>query len=259
MFDFTYFFSAIGEFPEKLGIPLYGTSYLIWMAILLIYIILIGVFYTNLEYKKRTGFKKGFALFIILLELARQLTYVVLGRYRLEYLPLHLCGITEFMILIYAFKNNRIAKESLYALGIVGALMALLFADWLMYPILHFQSIQSFIAHGSLMAFIWMLIVSKELKPNYKLLPWVFGVHVVLGSVLFFFNKQFNTNFFFLNYPSPGSPLEIFEQIAGNPGYILLTIGLVFVVWLIMYLPWMIFAREKKKYVYKYSQVSKNK
>ena len=44
-------------------------------------------------------------------------------------------------------------------------------------------------------------------------------------------------NFFFLNYPSPGSPLVLFEQIAGNPGYIALTLLLVLVVWIILYLP----------------------
>ena len=120
-------------------------------------------------------------------------------------------------IFIYAFTKNKIAKESLYALGIVGALMALIFADWLMLPLLNFQSIHSFLMHGLLIAFIVMLVVAGEIKPNYKNLPMVFIVHLFICFGLYFFNKAFDTNFFFMNYPSPGSPLVMFETTVRQP------------------------------------------
>jgi hypothetical integral membrane protein (TIGR02206 family) len=173
-------------------------------------------------------------------ELLRQIIYLVLGRYELGLLPLHLCGLTEFLIFFHAFTKNKIIKESLYAMGIIGALMALLFADWLIYPLWHFQSIHSFVMHGLLLGYIIMLLWSQELRPNYKLLPQVFILFFLICFGLFYFNKQYGTNFFFLNYPSPGSPLVMFEEWVGNPGYIGLTVVLLLIVWFIMYLPWRI-------------------
>ena len=71
-------------------------------------------------------------------------------------------------------------------MGLIGALMALLFADWLVYPVLHFQSIHSFVMHGLLLGYIVMLIWSQELKPNEKLLPQVF---ILFLLVLILFSK----------------------------------------------------------------------
>jgi len=257
--DFSTFFYDLYNVPQGMGIEYYSTPHLIWLGALLVLIIGVSLAYRSMNSSSRTRFKKGFAIFIISMEIFRQVTYLIMGRYRLEYLPFHLCGFTEFTILIYAFTKNKIAKESLYALGIVGALMALIFADWLILPLLNFQSIQSFLAHGCLIAFIVMLVFSGELKPNYKNLPMVFIVHLVLCFGLYYFNKAFDTNFFFMNYPSPGSPLVIFEQMFGNPGYVFFTIVLVGIVWLIEYLPWVIFKRNRKNIKYTYKDVKNPK
>lgn len=243
--DFSYFFAPASQIPITLQVPLYGRVHLTWLAVILVASLLISLVYRALKPRQRTRFKRGMAIFIVLFELLRQLIYLQLGRYEWGLLPLHLCGITEVTIFVYAFTNHKIVKESLYALGMVGALMALLFADWLIYPVLHFQSIHSFIAHGALFTFVLMLLVSGELKPNPSQLPAVFMALVVFMVPLYFLNHLLDTNFFFLNYPSPGSPLVLFENWVGNPGYIGLTLVLLLVVWLLMYLP---FLRTKRRY-----------
>jgi hypothetical integral membrane protein (TIGR02206 family) len=233
-----YFFASEAQIPTNLKLSLYGRTHLIWLGVIVVFIILLSIFYTRLRPYQKRQFKKSYALFIIFFELLRQITYLVLGRYELGLLPLHLCGLTELLIFLHAFTKNKVIKESLYAMGLIGALMALLFADWLGYPILHFQSIHSFVTHGLLLGYVVMLLWSQELKPNEKLLPQVFVLFFLICFGLYFFNKQYDTNFFFLNYPSPGSPLVIFEEWVGNPGYIGLTVILLLIVWLIMYLPW---------------------
>jgi hypothetical integral membrane protein (TIGR02206 family) len=253
--DFGTFLLDHYNVTPDMRITYFGTEHIIWLSALVIGMIMISLVYRNLTERQRPGFKKGFAWFIILLEIIRQVIYLAMGRYRLEYLPFHLCGITEMTIFIYAYTGNKTAKESLYALGIVGALMALVFADWLDLPLWNFHSIQAFIIHGSLIAYVLMLVVSGELKPEVKRLPKVLLIHLGLFAATFFFNKQFDTNFFFSNAPSPGSPLELFEQIAGNPGYNLITFGLVIIVWIVLYGPWLIFGREKKTYKYNYKEV----
>jgi hypothetical integral membrane protein (TIGR02206 family) len=233
-----YFFASEAQIPSNLKLSLYGRTHLIWLGIIVVFIILLSIFYTRLKPYQKRQFKKSYALFIIFFELLRQITYLVLGRYELGLLPLHLCGLTELLILLHAFTKNKVIKESLYAMGLIGALMALLFADWLGYPVVHFQSIHSFVTHGLLLGYVVMLLWSQELKPNEKLLPQVFILFFLICFGLYYFNKQYGTNFFFLNYPSPGSPLVIFEEWVGNPGYIGLTVILLLIVWFIMYLPW---------------------
>lgn len=245
--DFSLFFARADEIPSSLQLSLYGTQHLIWLGALLVASLIISFMYKALKPRQRSKFKKQLAWFIILFELLRQIIYIQLGRYEWGLLPLHLCGITEFTIFIYAYTNNKYVKESLYSLGIVGALMALLFADWLIYPVLHFQSIHSFVQHGALFTFVLMLLVSGELRPNARHLPVVFMGLVLMVIPIYFLNHVLNTNFFFVNYPSPGSPLVLFEQIAGNPGYIALTIGLLLVVWIVMYLPFKGSGRKRYK------------
>ena len=235
-----YFFASEKEIPTQLSLSLYGRTHLLWLGAIFVFIILLSIFYSRLKPYQKKQFKKTYALFILFFELLRQIIYLVLNRYELGLLPLHLCGLTELLIFFHAFSKNKIIKESLYAMGLIGALMALLFADWLVYPVLHFQSIHSFVMHGLLLGYIIMLLWSQELKPNEKLLPQVFILFFLICFGLYYFNKQYGTNFFFLNYPSPGSPLVLFEQWVGNPGYIGLTVVLLLVVWFIMYLPWRI-------------------
>jgi hypothetical integral membrane protein (TIGR02206 family) len=257
--DLSGFFYDYKNVPAGLGIDYFSTPHLAWLGSILLIIIVTAFAYRAMRPKTRVTFKKGFAAFIVGAEILRQVYYIALGRYYLEYLPFHLCGLTEMTIFIYAYTNNKIAKESLYALGIIGAVMALTFADWLMLPLFNFQSIHSFLMHGLLIAFIVMLVFSGELKPSVKNLPKVFMIHFVICVALFFFNKAFDTNFFFMNYPSPGSPLVIFEEMFGNPGYVFFTIVLVFVVWIVEYLPWLIFGKVKKNYKYSYKNVKNPK
>ena len=237
--NFEYFFASAENIPLDLQLSLYGYEHLVWLVSIVLSIGILSLYYRNLKSHKKTGFKQGFAVIILFFELLRQLTYIQLGRYEWGLLPLHLCGITEFLIFGYAFTKHKLFKESLYALGMIGALMALLFADWLVYPVLHFQSIHSFVMHGLLLGFVVMLLVSGELKPDPRLLPLVFMALVVFLIPIYYLNQALLTNFFFLAYPSPGSPLVMFEEIAGNPGYIFLTMGLLFVVWFMMYLPFL--------------------
>lgn len=233
-----YFFASANQIPSRLSLRYFGRTHFIWMAFIVLFIILLSLFYKRLKPFQKRQFKKSYALFIVFFELLRQIIYLMLGRYELSLLPLHLCGITEVLILFHAYSKNKVVKESLYAMGLLGALMALAFADWLIYPVWHFQSIHSFVMHGLLLGYVLMLLWSQELKPNEKLLPQVFMLFFLICFGLYYFNKQYGTNFFFLNYPSPGSPLVMFEQWVGNPGYIGLTLILLFVVWFILYLPW---------------------
>ncbi len=250
-FTFTYFFADASEIPSEIAIGLFSTVHIVYALAMLVMALLISFYYRNLRGRKKTSFKKNFALFILFYELLRFLAYVQMGRFSWELLPLHLCGISEFLIFGYAFTKNKYLKESLYALGLIGAVMALTFADWLNFPFWHFQTIHSFTQHGFLLSFVLMLLISGELKPNPRQLPAVFMGLVIVLIPIYYLNGILDTNFFFLSYPSPGSPLVLFADWVGNPGYIFVVLALLLIVWFFMYLPYMGGRRKQAKKAYK--------
>lgn len=249
-FTFAYFFAAASDIPTDIAIGLFSLTHILYSLAMLVMAIIISFYYRNLRPRQKSSFKKNFSLFILFYELLRFLAYVQMGRFSYDLLPLHLCGISEFLIFGYAFTKNKYLNESLYALGLIGAVMALTFSDWLNFPFWHFQTIHSFTQHGFLLSFVLMLLISGELKPNVKNLPVVFIGLLITMVPLYYLNQILGTNFFFLAYPSPGSPLVLFEQIAGNPGYIFLVLALLLFVWLLMYLPFM-GKRNKARQAYK--------
>jgi hypothetical integral membrane protein (TIGR02206 family) len=239
------FFAVPGVFEVK-NYAWFGLEHDIWLFALF----LIGLFtvyvYRNMNPEKRKHFLRVFATCIVLSEVARQLIYGLQGAYKLEYMPLHLCAVTELACLIYAYKRDAISREFMYWLGLPGALAALLFPDWLHIPLWNFQSIHSFGVHGAMTIFAVLLLAGGESRPQLKGTAWMLGLMAIVAPPLYLLNKLINTNFFFLNYPSPGSPLVVLQDIAGNPGYIALLVLLVMAIWVVMYLPWGIGYRLKK-------------
>lgn len=240
------FFAVPGQFEPR-TYAWFGIEHSSWLLAMTFLGIIAAIYYRRLKRPKQILFLKIFASCIVFSEVARQLIYLLQGAYRIDYLPLHLCAVTELFCFLYAFRRDKLSREFLYWLGLPGALSALLFADWLWFPLWNFQSIQSFFVHGAMSVFAVLLLVSGESKPSLKGWPSTFAIASLFAIPLFFLNKLWGTNFFFLNTPSPGSPLVILEEIAGNPGYIGLLLVLVLVVWILMALPWLLVKRMQTK------------
>ena len=101
-----------------------------------------------------------------------------------------------------------------------------------------------FTVHALLMAYPLMLVAGGDLRPEARLLPRCFGILVCCTVPVYLFDRFFGTNYMFLLWPSPGSPLEWFASFLGNPGYLLGYFPMLAVVWLALYLP---FAYRKSK------------
>lgn len=245
MHAFKDFFAVPGVFEVK-NFAWFGLEHDVWLAAIIVLGLIVVYFYRMMPLEKRKSFLRIFATCIVLSEVARQLIYGIQGAYKLEYMPLHLCAVTELACLIYAYKRDAVSREFMYWLGLPGALSALLFPDWLHIPLWNFQSIHSFGVHGAMAIFAVLLLAGGESRPKLKGAVWTLGLMAIFAPILYFLNKVWDTNFFFLNYPSPGSPLTILSDIAGNPGYIALLILLVMVIWVFMFLPWAISYRMKK-------------
>lgn len=238
--NFNYFFTPITNIPSSLSWNLYGKGHLTWLFAIILFIFLMCKTFVKLDRDKQDMFLKGFAVLIVAQEILKDLIHFFIGTLEVGHLPLHLCGISIFITLWYAFRPSKFVGNLLYSLSLPGAMAALIFPDWTKYPFLHFSNINSFTIHTWLVMVVIVLLYSKRIVPDYKYLPKCLGFLGVLALPIYFLNKLWNTNFMFINTPSKGSPLEPLAKLLGNPGYIFGAVVLLIIVWVVMYLPYVI-------------------
>ena len=231
-------------FLEDIGTPgdgfaLMGGVHLTMLCGLAVLTAVLCIYYKRLDGRRRDAMRKTIVIIICALEAAKQLSFpLIQGRYWLDQLPLHLCGLSIAIELVHAFYPNKTTQEILYSLCLPGTVAALLFSNWSMYPLSNFYCLQSFFIHTLHVTFPLMLLIAGEMRPRAGQLWRVALFLAIVAPPIYILNKQIDTNFFFINAGSVGSPLEVFVEWLGSPGFLLPYAGLVAMIWLFMYLPW---------------------
>ncbi len=94
-----------------------------------------------------------------------------------------------------------------------------------------------------------LLLLSGGYRPVPRHLKKVMISLLILCSPIYLLNKLTDSNFMFLNNPGNGNPLSLFEAFFGNPGYLIGMPILLVLIWFLLYLPFYLMARGKKKAV----------
>ena len=240
---FDYFFAKEWEAPEEYLWELYSPGHLMWLGAMAIICAIFLRYFLKLPAEKQDKYIKGLAIWIGVQEILKDIIHWATDTLGAEHLPLHICGISIFFTLIYAFKPGRLTGAYLYGMSMPGALCALIFANWTGYPFLNFSSINSFTIHGELILFVLMVLLSGRLYPDIRKIPQLTLVMVGLAIPMHFVNKALSTNFMFISYPSPGSPLMPLYDLFGD-FYVVAALVLMVAIWVILFLPWYI--KEKR-------------
>lgn len=233
-----YFFYNQRDLPPGVGISAWGPEHIGWLVLIALACVLGCMRYRKLSDARRARWLKVIAVAIWVQETLKNLLHWRVGALAAEHLPLHLCGLSMFICAVVAFSRLALPRQMLYSLVLPGAVAALLFLDWTRYPVFNFSSITSFSIHGCLVLFALLPITAGQVRPDWRQLPKIFGLTLAVCVPLYPLNKVLGTNFFFLNTPSPGSPLMPLAELLGNPGYIVGVALLLVALWAIMYLPW---------------------
>lgn len=242
------FFKHYSMFPENhIGFNLFSAYHVTWLVSIALFTAAAAYCYR----RATPGIRRIVLLILgssmMILELLKDGILLVIGKFGLEYLPLHLCSFGIFISFFYALYPSKRKGELLYGLSLPGALAALIFCNWTVYPPFNFMHLHSFIIHGMLVMFPVLLLASGELVPNVKYIKDALFFLLAVSIPVYFFNKWAGTNFLFLNTPSKGSPLVLFEELLGNPGYVLGFVPLLFLVWSVLYLPFYFKERYERK------------
>lgn len=170
------------------------------------------------------------------LALLRAVLLMAAGQYGVERLPLHLCGMAVYICLLHALRPGRLTAQFLLAFCMPGALAAILFPDWTASAPWSVMSVFNFAIHALIVAYVLMQLAAGDIRREPCLLPACLGIMLLIAAPVYVFNLAAGTNFMFLSYPAPDSPLELFAFL-GRPGYVLGYLPMIAAVWAVIYLP----------------------
>lgn len=242
------FFTPEGNIPPGDGFSLFGWQHLLMLAILGTYTVLSLKWMRRLHAGELNRLLRVLGGVMVGLEVLKDFILAVIGAFSVGYLPLHLCSLAMFVCLYYgAHPWSNSCGQILYSVCFPGAMCALLFPDWTMLPILHFQSLHSFLYHTLLVQVSLAAVVTGRIRPGigqvWKSMAFLVAAAIPVGVL----NHLLHTNYMFLGHPSAGSPLELLGGIPGQYGYLAGYFLLVLLVELGMNLPWSVWAWRKQR------------
>ena len=225
-------FSA--DLPPDCGFPLFGGFHLAALALILTLCLKIGRISRRIP-----GLSRILSCYMALSEIVRLLILAGMGHLTVDVLPLHLCSLAVWLCVVYAVRPIRWIGQTLYTLCLPGAIAALLFPDWTVYPPYSYFCLHAFAIHTAAVLFILLQLHSGSIQPGWRLMYQPVLFLAALVPILLCFNRMFRTNYLFLSQPSRGSPLVLLECLpfGYRTSYLLALICLIALMLWIWYLP----------------------
>lgn len=243
-----YFFTPQTELPSGAGFSLGSREHITALILLLGCTLLLLLMSSHMSHGAKARMLQVLSSSMLVLELGKDFILGLLGAFSIGYLPLHLCSMSMFVCLYYTFHpQSKRTGQVLYSVVLPGALSALLFPNWNVFPLLHFQSIHSFIYHGLLLFFGLFPVVSGQSRPGLEAILPSMGCLCLFALPAGLFDAYFHTNYMFLRSPSKGSPLEFLTVIPGKYGYLAGLFLLALSVVTLMNLPFWLAGRWKAR------------
>lgn len=239
------FFDFTIEYTAK-GFGLFSACHVLWLVFGGVVVFILCRIYKISGGQPRRKLRRVTAFAALGLDLLRGLVLIAAGQYGLGTLPLHLCVMAVYLCAFHALHGGEILGQFLYAFCMPGALSALVFPDWTYYPALHFVTFSSFLLHILIIAYVLMQVAGKDLVPDIRKAPRCLALMLLIALPVYIFDRVTGTNYMFLNWPSPGSPLEIFAFL-GRPGYVLGYLPVIAAAWAVMFLPFRSVDAGKKR------------
>lgn len=247
---FKYFWTYKTDLPDGVGTPSFGPVHIAWLCSALFIIVLTVLIYRRQSEPVRQKVQRVLIVIAAVLEISRWIWAAVIGHYNvIEMLPLHLCSLSIWMEVAAVFTKKDFLKEFGYALCMTGALAALLTPDWSVYPFLSFQYLHSVTVHTLLLLIPVLWVWGDGFRPDFRRLPKCFLILILFATPIYFLNFILKSNYLFLREAPKDTPIEIFDTLFGNPGYLIPLFMLILLIWLIFYLPWAIIEIRSKKAV----------
>jgi len=234
------FFEHETGIPESVGYSFFDGTHLTWMFTSLVLVAVIVLLYRRTDSSKKRRIMVATAILLMLCEVIRSGWFIAIGEYTLkDSLPLQLSRIMLFIEAAAIIFNSRYLKEFTYACGLFS-IAAFIAPNIMQYPILHIHTLRYTIAHILLMAVPLMWIAGDGFRPDIRYLPkcalLLFGIAAVAETV----NIILGSNYLHIHYIPEHININL-----GQPWFFMALFGVVLGFWVLTYLPWVIYERNK--------------
>jgi len=245
---FQYYFLYENQIPSGMGFPFWGKIHISWLVAISLLGVILVKWYIKTADNRKPVFEKILVSIMVAMDLYKDIILLVTHHFYAWELPLDLCALAVYISFLHGFIHSKTTGEILFALCFPGALSALLFPNWNIYPQMNFVNIHSFLIHGLLVIYPLMLLISGRLKPNIRQYYRVWIFLAVLVPAAMAVNFLLGTDFLFLNLPSKDSPLVIIYNLTGKTWYLVGFGIFVLAINMIMYIPFIAWDIWKKEH-----------
>ena len=221
--------------PEGYGHELFSLTHILTLLFTAALIYAVSRVYRRVDEKSRITIKRVIAFLLIADEILKDGNALLTGQWEWEFLPLHLCSISVFIVIIHSLTSSRILAEYLYAITLPTASMAMAFPDWTgALPFVNLMCFHSFSIHLLLVLYPALLLWGG-FRPSWRYLRVIIPIVFMMAFIMHFLNMALGTNFFFVNGGGDGNPLTFLEDRIGW-WYLLALPAIAAICWLPMYI-----------------------
>lgn len=233
------------DLPPGSGIAQFSATHLAWVLTAGILVLAALLIYRRQAAAHCRRMELVLAMLLTASYLLRWIWAIVIGHYyAAEMLPLQLCALSAAMEIAAVFSRKPLLKEFGYACGIPGALVAFIMPGIGPYPLWHFYYLLFILDHTILILLPMIWVWGDGFRPDVRRLLRCFILLLVMVGGDVVINARIGSNFMFLNFVPADTSLKPVADLFGNPGYQFVMAAILFVVWGMLYAPWIIMKRR---------------
>ena len=218
---------------------LFGTAHLLGLA--MVAVVCLGIWLARNRFSLRAQRRTRWGLLVViyLCEGSWQIWMLATGQWTIQgMLPLWLCSVTSWTMPLLLVGRSYRYYEWAYFMGIIGALMALLTPDLMIYGFPHYRFIEFVTLHGVIIVAIVYMTVVEHFRPTWRSLPKVFIITNLYWLFCAGINQWIGSNYLYTRgkLPTP----SLLDVLGPYPWYLLAMEGLGILLCLLLYLPFAI-------------------
>jgi len=223
----------------------FGIAHVSTMLIIGVMIFVIPMALKKVNHRRVLGNARILAALLIISELGKPLISVLVYNNQLNTsLPLHLCGIAAFLTAWTLWCRSYRSFEVVYFWGIGGGIPAILSPDLLAgFP--HPAFFYFFVSHGLILLGVMYATIVFRFRPSFASVGKAIIATLVLMAVIYPINLLLNSNYMYLL--AKPQALTLMEFMGQWPWYILALTIIGIIVYLLCYLPFLIFGKYEDK------------
>ena len=227
---------------------LFGAQHLAALGLIAGACILIALLRSQFSQRAKTVFRFSLAALIYLSEGSWHIWKLAINDWNIQVmLPLWLCSITAWTMPLLLIWKNKSYFEWVYYMGLIGAAMALLQPDLMIYGFPHFRFIEFFTLHGAVVVSVIYFTVVEGFRPTWKALPWVILVTNLYWAFCALVNSLIGSNYLYTHTKLPTPSL--LDILGPHPWYLLSMEAIGITLCLLLYLPFALRDWRHKKHI----------